>query len=379
MINDALFITGTHRSGTTILDRLLNQLPGVSILSQPFPLLFVDAKRAFLRTIGFDDVRYPLGHLFHDDRYDRDAFAEFLRHSHSSPEQLRAIFSDMRGYSGQYTRFSDDEITAALARISDVDDFSLVVQKLNRALSRKADCSWFGSKETICEEFLPPMLDRGVRCVLIIRDPRDVTTSLNHGRGIEFGGMPRPFLFNIRSWRKSVAHALALEEHPRFAWCRYEDLVREPEREVTRLAVTLGVATAPVRVTRKLREADGSVWLGNSSHRNLPELSDVSVGGYKTLLDPRVQRLIEATCLPELRLLGYETTITNAEASAALGAMSEPWDVTRTGMENDFVNSFNIRREIRRLAAVRETPGTASVKWFLFEKAHARLRQAYQA
>jgi Sulfotransferase family len=47
-----LFVTGMQRSGTTLLEKLLHAHPELSVLSQPFPLLFVEVKRAFLESIG---------------------------------------------------------------------------------------------------------------------------------------------------------------------------------------------------------------------------------------------------------------------------------------------------------------------------------------
>ena len=73
MTDDALFVTGAQRSGTTLLEKVLASQPGISMLSQPFPLLFVEVKRAFLRSLGNDDP-YPLGHLFRERRYTRGAF-----------------------------------------------------------------------------------------------------------------------------------------------------------------------------------------------------------------------------------------------------------------------------------------------------------------
>jgi hypothetical protein len=93
------------------------------------------------------------------------------------------------------------------------------------------DAAYVGGKETLWEEMLPFLLERGAAGVIILRDPRDVLASLNHGRGAEYGGRLKPTLFNIRNWRKSAAFALHLERHPRFLWLRYEDLVTRP-REV---------------------------------------------------------------------------------------------------------------------------------------------------
>jgi len=41
--------------------------------------------------------------------------------------------------------------------------------------------------------------------VIIIRDPRDTVTSQHYGKADLQIGAPRPILFQIRQWRKSVA------------------------------------------------------------------------------------------------------------------------------------------------------------------------------
>src|SRR5205807_9875042 len=143
------------------------------------------------------------------------------------------------------------------------DDFAAVVNTLNRRLSKTPSARWFGSKETICEEYVPALLDVGFRCAITLRDPRDVLASLNYGRGHAFGGARKPLLFNARSWRKSVAVALAMEEHRQFRWCRYEDLVTDAPATLTRIAPAAIHNTA---VTGEVRDESGKPWPGNSSH-----------------------------------------------------------------------------------------------------------------
>ena len=56
------FITGFLRSGTTLLEKLVHALPGACIGPQPFPFLYYDTKRAFLRARGCDAIQgYLLG------------------------------------------------------------------------------------------------------------------------------------------------------------------------------------------------------------------------------------------------------------------------------------------------------------------------------
>jgi hypothetical protein len=342
VIDGTLFITGAQRSGTTLLEKLLGGQRSISLLSQPFPLLFVEAKGAFLRSVGSDTDRYPLGHLFRERRYEPSAFDAFLRGWRTSPEDLRMLFVRMEAYSGQYTKFSASVLNAALEQVSTGDDFAGVVSRLDHALAARRDARWFGSKETICEELVPYLLDRGFRCAIILRDPRDVIASLNHGRGREFGGEIKPTLFNIRSWRKSVAFARAMESHPRFHWCRYEDLVCDTSSTMARLTGALGISS----VDEPLMD---ETWRGNSSHGELQGISTSSVGAYREVMPPLAARLIEAACLPEMQTLGYETSMTRDEAMDVLAQLTEPYDGVRPGMEEDAATAENAAAEIERL------------------------------
>lgn len=337
-----LFLTGMQRSGTTLLERLLG------LLSQPFPLLFVEAKRNFLRGLGRSDVRYPLGHLFLEDGYRPEDFHRHLEELRFDGARLQRIFEEMQGFSGQYTRVD----LSAIPRFPP-HGFAELLTSLYRALSTA------GSKETICEEFLPYLLDRGWRCALILRDPRDVVASLNHGRGPEYGGRLKPTLFNVRNWRKSVAHALHLEGTPGFLWLRYEDLVADPGAALQ----TFGLSDFEIRG-----------WTGNSSHGEHIGVSAASVGAYRKVLDPGVARFIEAACLPEMRLLGYPVSLEADEAPDVLRDFVEPYEITREGMETDISSDAN---EIRRLELLGEETDAAVRPWFLFERAHARLKESW--
>ena len=342
MIDDGLFITGTQRSGTTLLDRLLGGQKNISLLSQPFPLLFVDVKRAFLRSIGGEHDRYPLGHLFQERRYDRAMFGDFLRCWRTSAVELRATFAGMENYSGQYTKFPAERLDQAFSHISADDEFAAVVGKLDHLLTASPTAKWFGSKETICEEFVPYLLDRGFRCAIILRDPRDVIASLNHGSGREFGGEIKPTLFNIRNWRKSVTFAMEMQSRSRFHWCRYEDLVCDPRSTLARIAIKLGLGN----LDEPRLDQD---WRGNSSHGEQRGISTASVGAHRRVMPSSTARLIEAACLPEMELLGYETSLTRADAVRALAELSEPYDGVRPEMDEDAATAANAAAEIERL------------------------------
>lgn len=364
-----LFLTGMQRSGTTLLEKLVGLHPDASILSQPFPLLFVEAKRDFLHGLGRSGVRYPLGHLFLEDGYRQEDFDLHLAELRIDGARLGRIFEEMQGFSGQYTRIDRPALERAIARLPPAG-FAELVASLYRALSPQPDSPVTGGKETICEEFLPYLLDRGWRCVLILRDPRDVVASLNHGRGPEYGGRLKPTLFNVRNWRKSVAYALHLEDRPGFLWLRYEDLVTDPRAALRRISRACGLAAFEAGEIRG--------WSGNSSHGERVGVSAASVGAYRQVLPDTVARFIEAACLPEMRLLGYPTSLDAEDAPGVLRSFEEPYEITREGVESDLAggaHAANIALEARRLELLAAPPSAETRPWFLFERAQARLRE----
>ncbi len=368
-----LFLTGMQRSGTTLLERLVGLHPHASILAQPFPLIFVEAKRDFLLGFGRSRVRYPLGHLFLEDEYRQEDFDRYLAKLQINGVRLRQIFDEMRDFSGQYTRFDRSAVERAIPVLPAAAGFAELLAALYRSLSPEPEAPIVGGKETICEEFLPHFLDRGWRCVLILRDPRDVVASLNHGRGPEYGGPLKTTLFNVRNWRKSVAYALHLDGHPGFLWLRYEDLVADPRTTLHRIAHNLGLADF---VPGEIRDVAGRFWTGNSSHGERLGVSDASVGAYQQILPEAVVQFVEAACLPELRFLGYPTSLDAEEAPGVLHGFEEPYEITREGIENDLAGDANAALESRRLELLGEAPAAATQPWFLFERAHARLREA---
>lgn len=349
MDGGSFFLTGMQRSGTTLLEKLLGAPPRVSALSQPFPFLFLELKRAFLRSLGHGDERYPLGTLFREDRYAPGDFEAFLRSHRLSADTVREVFQAMEDYSGQYTKVPPERLAAVLAELPEGEP-ATVITHLYRALSHRPEAYWFGGKETVCEEFLPYLLGQGFSCAVIVRDVRDVLASLNHGRGHRFGGSPKPTLFNLRSWRRSVHFALALEGRPGFGWLRYEDLVAAPDEALAGLVRRLGMAPDPWEDGIDwIPDQGGGPWSGNSSHGGQSGVSRSSVGRHEELLPESVRRFAEATCYPELTRLGYALSIETDEVEAILEGFREPYEIDRPGLEHYLTDRGEIEAEIERV------------------------------
>jgi hypothetical protein len=373
-----LFVTGMQRSGTTLLEKLLHAHPDLSVLSQPFPLLFVEVKRAFLESIGARgalDERYPLGPILPEDRYRPADLRRFLERHRLTAGEVAEVFARLAGSSWQYHRPDPQRLAAALPAVEG-RTLAEAAAVLWWALSSKPEARWAGGKETLCEEMVPAFLAVGWRCLILVRDPRDVLTSLNFGKGERHAGAPKPTLFNLRQWRKSVAVGLACAEHPGLRLVRYEDLVARPREVLAALAEWLEVAS----VEPALVDWAGEGWAGNSSHAPKQGVDTASVGRYRDLLPDAVRALVEAACGPELAVLGYPLEVPAVEAEAVLRSLRDPWGGDRPELADWAAAPERVVEEVERLRELRaagEPAEPADVeRTFLFQAAWERLRKA---
>lgn len=351
-----LFVTGMLRSGTTLLEKLLAGHPDVSLLSQPFPFIFLEAKRVFLRTLGRGGDPYPLGDLFLERDYTPADFAAFLETYRPTREELLATFDAMETYSGQSTRFDRSVVERVVDGLRP-GEFNETLAQLYTQLDPR-EAAWHGGKETLCEEFLPYLLDAGATCVLIIRDPRDTLASLNHGRGREFTGTRKPTLFNLRQWRKGVAFALHLHGHPRFTWMRYEDLIAAPIDRLNTIATMLGVEPFSEDLFKDgIRQQDGRLWEGNSSHFTARGLDASSIGAFRSVLPETVTAFTEAVCYPEMRALGYEVTLDRKQIRATIQSFREPYENVRENLKATFDHPARLAEELDRTDYLFEDSG----------------------
>lgn len=373
--NAVLFVTGVQRSGTTLLEKLLSCHHQISLASQPFPLLFVEAKRELFPVLGMEAPTYPLGPLFMERRYTAADLMRHLMQRQIDAERLRTIFAGMRGYSGQYTHVESQHVDQALERL-ETGDLAAVSAALYRALCD--DVPLVGGKETLCEEFLPYLLSRGYRGIVILRDPREVLASLNHGRGREFAGRLKPTLYNLRHWRKSVAFALHLERQPSFAWIRYEDLASCPATSLNRMAPMLGVEPFTNDLfAAGIRGRDGTLWTGNSSHGSPSGIDSTAVGTRQALLPSGLAEAVEAICYPELAYLGYPVSLEWDDVPEVLRGFEDPYPHEREDLAECRNTAAEITHELRRVELL-ERPATPEETrlYFLFPDVRDALRRA---
>lgn len=376
-----LFVTGCYRSGTTLLEKLLHSHPQVCIGSQPFPILYFHAKEQFLKQRNLQR-RYPLDHLFLDDDYGMADFVKFLETHDVSQDDISDIFDRLADYKlGSLTPgvFGlRDRVTPAR--------FARVYRQLHELLAEllsKPDSDYIGSKEVLCEEYIPFLLAQGAKVVVSVRDPRDMITSLDFRERDNQTGDHRPLLFSLRAWRKSVAFVLTFDAHENFLWLRYEDLVTDPDSVLVRIAKFLNIESYAEEIVHgELRGQNGQPWKGNSSFSDFNRISSASVGKFRNVLPPDALDYIETCCRPEMTRLDYQLCSVKAPNAASLRDYREPFENVHAKFPADY--SYAGRRvtdELTRLDMLKDGSGSiesdTAEKWFLSQRACLELCNAY--
>ena len=295
-------ITGTSRSGTTLIDKILNSHSNLRVYSQPLPKLYRQIKKCFYNNIGIYNKYYVLDDLFFPEYYP-EQFLSFLRNYQVKKNELEDVISSMEGWSGQYSK------------IHHIDDFISNYNKdtldrlykglLNSSVDDSNDIS-IGTKETLIEEFIGYFLSHNVKVVLVIRDPRDVLTSLNFGKGTEYGGIHRPTLFHLRNWRKSVAIANTFKDHQNCLVLKYEDLLDDNEQMLRELTSFLNAEVFPPNhFDNGILGDNGKIWLGNSSTEEHYGINKKNKFKYRRFLSKDTIGYIDFICKPEMLAFNY--------------------------------------------------------------------------
>lgn len=375
----SLLVTGCYRSGTTVLEKILNMHPRVICASQPFPVLYFFVKELFLEEQELRR-RYPLGHLFREDGFQPPAFYAFLDRRILERRDLEAFFDRMEGY-------TDGLWTPEIMRFRDAlrpGTFYQVYRQLGRCIAElfpKPGARYLGSKEVLVEELVPYLLARGVTVLLVVRDPRAMISSLDFRDRDNLTGEHRPVLYSLRAWRKSVAIALASEGRAGFHWLRYEDLVTRNEEALGALTRFLGLAPYSTDAfAGGILDQYGKPWRGNSSFTDRRGISTASVRAFERKLPKEVVEYVETVCYPEMRALGYDFRVAEAFDPAVLAGFREPFATIHSKFSRDYGRDPDRLTEERERIARLERAGPLDAeearRWFIDEAAYRRLRAA---
>jgi hypothetical protein len=184
------------------------------------------------------------------------------------------------------------------------------------------------------------------RVIYVVRDPRDVVVSLFHfqrKRSVIEDAYPldqfvsrfiageavRPA--RLGSWAQNVGSWLAMRENdPTFLLLRYEDMLRETEISLSKIASLIGIDASPERIAkaverssaqemRSLEKAQGKEWhQSKGTRQEIPFVRSARSGSWQAVLSKNSVAEIESAWGPLMDRLGYEraANLTSAQEGA---------------------------------------------------------------
>jgi hypothetical protein len=173
------------------------------------------------------------------------------------------------------------------------------------------------------------------RVIYIVRDPRDVVVSfyffnlkvrvIPDGYSLDefvdrfVAANVVPYADRVGCWQDHVLSWLRLREgKPGFRMVRYEDLLADPAKELTRLAPLLRIDPTPERVERAVRlssanhmqsleKQQSKQWAAmKDSRQDIPFVREAKSGGWRNKLSANAVRTIEQAWGATMTELGYE-------------------------------------------------------------------------
>jgi hypothetical protein len=171
------------------------------------------------------------------------------------------------------------------------------------------------------------------KIIYIVRDPRDVMLSYYHFqrkyRQIDDAYPLERYVDNFidgnlgseewGTWSENVSSWIMTRyKDPNFLFLRYEDMIQDTLREITRMAAFLGVDSSPARLNevialgsadrlRQLEKQDANVWIGTRNRRqDIPMIRVATSGGWRTDLPKDCVAKIEAAWGDLMSTVGYE-------------------------------------------------------------------------
>jgi hypothetical protein len=301
-----LFVGGMPRSGTTLLDLMLGQLPGHCDIGELFYMWQAGPKRDQLCACGETFSHCPFWTQVGERGFggwrnvDVDRVLELQRRLDSTSAELRS-----RLLPASRDRQATEEYLAVLRRlyaaIAEVSGARVVVDS-----TKRPSTAWLLTRAEGID----------LRVVHLVRDPRGVVNSWNREVALPANAGPRDHLKRrsprqiLRRWLTVNLMIGALRRKVPLVRLRYEDLVADPApqlREVLRLV------DEPVTADALAFVHDGAITTGGSHaaaggrvrlERGRLELR--ADERWREQLPPRLQRTVRWVAGPLMRHYGYE-------------------------------------------------------------------------
>lgn len=303
--DDHLFIVGVGRSGTSLLQSMLNAHSMVSFTPEIHFIRRFLASNTLEKVVS-SDAAAAAGMLASD---------EFVARLGFDAAQLREA-ADALGHG-----FSSRALYVAL-------------QRMYADAQGKGDARWLGDKDPRSIEYLP-MLSRlfpEMRALHIMRDPRDVLASKKKAAWSKDGSVLR-HIFANRVQLKMGRRYGRLLLGPRYMEVVYEELLGNPRDVLERVCAFLELDFEEAM----LEFAESSKRLVSESEmqwkkETLGPLLSSNSGKWKKSLTPWEAALTERACADAMHAAGYEASASTHELGlAGKAALMTSWGLLAAG------------------------------------------------
>lgn len=304
-----LFVSGMFRSGTTLLGRMLNANPSISVASDPYLPYFKFFRSYAAKNIGINvKPEEPL-----DEYY----FSSLKLRVYSAVKNcsLTMEFKDsdrdhllqmIKNYAEPYS----PKLIPHLGNLQGktfLEFFQSMLLLIKDHYSSKS-IKWLGFKEVWTDEFIP-VIARDfpqAKIIHILRDPRAVCASKNVSED------KYPWFFLTRQWRKSAALAYHFKNQEflknQLLCLQFEELISNPEGTVQKICQFLELPFCDEMIDPgSYLDGSGKPWKQNSSFvKEQVQFDTKAMRRWEKALTRREIQLIEYLCAPEMMLHNYE-------------------------------------------------------------------------
>ncbi|MFC1631089.1 sulfotransferase [Candidatus Omnitrophota bacterium] len=298
-----ILVTGSARSGTTLLADCLNHHPQIMCVADAMNEFF----KGFMKYAYYKlenekkDSGYPIDNFFFSGSSRVREFINQTDLEHKIPEYLRKeILQRMVIRDGSYCPEIIEPVKQLQAKT--FARLFLEILRVLHSLYGSEQAAYFGIKTLWCEQLILPLARTFPNMVFvnIIRDPRAVVASNYVTKNNRY-----PLLFTIRDWRKSVYYSwkfprMKLLKH-RFIAIKYEDLVAAPERTLSGITSLIGTRYDPAMTNHVFKEP-------NTSYRDQlaePGISARFTEKWKQTLPKDIIKKVENFAFSEMNKKGY--------------------------------------------------------------------------
>lgn len=264
-----LLITGEMRSGTTLVANFLNSQKDCVVYSDVLHTLFREADRLDVKNL-----------------------------THKLSERERNILVSHVAAEGW--SIGVEEI-GEISR-EEIDSWMDIYRLSLEALNRNGQCRVIGTKITRVYRYAWQLLERGIKIIYCVRDPRDVLLSAKNR-------FSQYHLFQYADrWKQSLETGKSLAKHPNCELVLFEELLSEKMRApiLKRLSSLLGVILTDDLTALNYRK--DTRFMSNTSFGDISKVFDSKAGGrWKKELDAKEVAFASSIFSKEIGELGLES------------------------------------------------------------------------